>query len=123
MALKSASTATTKLDLGEGDWVEVRTELAKREYKSLAAYFPDRVVNEENKLTASEGVALQTGLFAALVTGWSADIPATIDNYEGLDSADAQRIDAALAEHFKTMVPSADEGKAVTTSRGSKLKG
>ena len=122
MALKSASTATQKLDLGEGDWVEVRSEVSKREYKVLTDFFPEREVTKDDKLTAGESVQFQSGLFKALVVGWSADIPATVENYEGLDAEDAMRIDKALAEHFAKLMPSDAEGKADTTSRGSKQK-
>lgn len=127
MALKKASLATKTLDIGEGDWLEVRTDIAKRERNKVASYLPDRFVGEqedgERTLSTGEAVNLQTGLFAALVVAWSSDAPCTIEEYLSLEPEDADRIDVALADHWKSIQPTKAEAKAAFRPRGAARKG
>jgi hypothetical protein len=127
MALKKASLGTTRLDIGEGDWLEVRTDISKRERNKLATYLPDRMVGdsseEERRLTTGEAVELQTGLFAALVVGWSAELPCTVEEYLSLEPEDTDRIDTALAEHWKSLQPTKAEAKAAFRPRGAAREG
>lgn len=126
MALKKASGATTRLDIGDGDWLEVRTDIAKRERNKVAAYLPDRMIGdvpeEERRLSTGEAVNLQTGLFSALVVAWSADLPCTVDEYLSLEPEDADRIDSALAEHWRAIQPTKEEGKAAFRDGGAARK-
>ena len=116
MALKKASTETTQIPLGEGDYIIVRNQVSKRVRNAVAAHLPARIIgmaeDETPTLTTGEATELQTGLFEALVVGWSADAPATIDEYLDLEPEDADRIDKALAEHWQTLQPTKAEGKA-----------
>lgn len=126
MALKKASLATTRLDIGEGDWLEVRTDISKRERNKLAAYLPDRLVGageENSSLSTAEAVNLQSGLFAALVTAWSSDAPCTVDEYLDLEPSDADRIDGALAEHWQGLQPTKAEAKAAFRDGRAARKG
>lgn len=127
MALRKAIGSTTRLDIGEGDWLEVRQDIDKRTRNKLASHLPSRIIGEvaeeERRLTTGEAVELQTGLFAALVVAWSADVPATIDEYLSLEPEDADRIDAALAEHWKSLQPTKQEAKAAFRPRGAAREG
>ena len=110
--LRKASTETTTIPLGdEGDFIVVRAEIAKRDFNRFISYLPGRSVSEEDKLTPREATELQTGMFEALVTGWSLDVPATVEEYLALETEGAAAIDAALAEHFSTLTPSKQEEK------------
>lgn len=115
--LRTASTETKRIDLGEGDYLDVRVEISKRDFNRFIAYLPGRSVGEEERLTPSEATELQKGMFEALVVGWSLDTPATIDAYENLASEGATAIDTALAEHFQTLTPSKQEEKAAFRPR------
>lgn len=96
---------------GEEDYVEVRTDISKRDFNRFIAFLPARTVSEEEGMTPSEATELQKGLFETLVTGWSLDTPATVEEYEGLSNEGASEIDTALAEHFKSLQPSKQEEK------------
>src|SRR5687768_10541634 len=114
--LRLATGEVQRLDLGDGDFLEVRSDLSKRQFNELMAFMPDRPVSQESGLTPSEGIKFTSGLFASLVTGWSLSEPATVDNYEALESASASAVDAALIEHFGKLSPTDDERlKAETT--------
>ena len=123
MALKKANLGTTRLDIGDDDWLEVRTDISKRERNRVAAYMPARMIGdlpeEERKLTTGEAVELQTGLFSALVTAWSADQPCTVEEYLSLEPEDADRIDKALADHWASIQPTKAEATAAFRHRGA----
>lgn len=109
--LRRASTETKRIDLGEGDYIDVRAEISKREFNRFIAFLPAREVNEEQGMTAQEAVELQKGLFEVLVVGWSLPEPPTLEAYEALSSEGATAIDNALAEHFRSLQPSKQEEK------------
>lgn len=115
--LRKASVDTTRIYLGdeaEGedrDWIEVRTEIAKRDFNRFIKYLPGRAVSDDEKLTPAEAVELQKGMFEALVVGWSLPQRPTIEEYEGLGTEGASAIDAVLAEHFNSLTPSKQEEK------------
>lgn len=110
--LRKAETTTTRIPLGEDEWIEVRDEIAKRDFNRFIKYLPGREVNEESKLTPAEATELQIGMFEALVVAWSADLPCDVEGYLALGTEGANAVDAALAEHFKTLNPSKEEEKA-----------
>lgn len=115
MALRLASADTVDLPLSDGDWVRVRTEIAKRDFNKFIKYMPGREVSKDNpdtKLTPAEAVELQTGMFEALVVAWSAPMPATVESYLNLGTESAGELDEALANHFKSLTPSKEEEKA-----------
>lgn len=117
MALRLASTEAKRIDLADGDWVDVRTDLAKRDFNALIRQMPEKDLTKE-ALTVSEGLAFQGALFEALVIGWSLDVPATVENYLALAQESTVALDQALADHFGSMTPSPEEGKGDSTSRG-----
>lgn len=93
------------------DFIEVRLEIAKRDFNRFISYLPGREVTKESGMTPAEATELQKGFFETLVTGWSLDTEPTVDEYEGLENEGATAIDTALAEHFKTLQPSKQEEK------------
>ena len=97
----------------ESDTITVHEELDKRQRNALMSLMPTRPDVQETGLTLAEGTEFQTALFRALVVGWSADMPCTVDEYLGLDTTSANLIDMALALHFQTMIPTkVESGKA-----------
>lgn len=120
--LKFASADTTRIDLGEGDFLEVRKDMSKREFNALMGKMPNREISEENGLTLQEGLEFQQALFEALVVGWSASEPATVENYLSLEREAAETIDSKLIEHFGSLSPSREESSKASTSRGSRAK-
>lgn len=118
MGIKFASADTKKLDLGDGDFIEVRSDLSKRKFNELMSAMPNREISEGNGLTLSEGLDFQTALFGALVVGWSASEPATVETYLELNRETADAIDKHLIDHFGEISPSKDEQSKAPTSRG-----
>lgn len=121
--LRLAQTATKRIELSDGDWIEVRTDISKRDFNRLIAFLPTRTVSEDSGLLPAEATEFQKGLFEALAVAWSAPFPATLDNYESLSNEGAQEIDRALADHFGSLTPTRAEGNGPTTSRGNSRKG
>lgn len=120
--LKFASTEVKRIDLGDGDWIEVKSDLSKRSFNTLMTAMPNREVSEESGLTLNEGLHFAEALFTALVTGWSAPQEVTLENYLELDNTAASAIDAKLVEHFGTLTPTQDEASKVSTSRGKRQR-
>lgn len=111
--LRKASQATKRIELGDGDWVEVKEEIAKRDRNRLFSKMPNRPDVEETGFTITEGMQFQSDLFETLVVAWSLDDPCTVENYLDLDPKGTDIIDEKLAEHFQTMLPTkAEAGKA-----------
>lgn len=110
--LRRASAETKRIDLGEGDWLDVRMEISKRDFNRFVAFMPGREVSEDAGITAAEATELQKGMFEALVVGWSLDEAPSVEAYEGLVSEGAAAIDTALAEHFQSLQPTKAEEKA-----------
>jgi len=116
MALRIASVEKKRIDLGDGDWVEVKSDLSKGDFNSLVRQMPDKDVSKEG-LTVSEGLAFQGALFEALVLGWSLDVEPNVDNYLALAQESSATLDQVLADHFSSMTPDINAGKAPSTSR------
>lgn len=121
--LKFASTESKRIDLGEEDWIEVKSDLSKRSFNALMAAMPNREVSESNGLTLNEGLHFAEALFEALVTAWSVPQAVSLENYLELNNVAASAIDAKLVEHFGTIAPSQDEQSKVSTSRGKRQRG
>lgn len=106
MALRLAKSETTKIDLGDGDYIEVVTDVSKRDFNRLIAAMPQDV-DEKKGLTPTQGTQFQVALFEILVRGWSLDVAPTSDEYLNLDRASADAVDAKLVEHFGSLTPDA----------------
>jgi hypothetical protein len=109
--LKTASTTTKTIMLDETDFITVRSDLSKREFNVLLGNMPAGVQADGGGLSLAEATKFQEFLFGALVVGWSLDVPATVEEYNGLSAASAQAIDEKLGEHFESLLPSSAEGK------------
>ena len=120
--LKFASKESKRIDLGEGDFIEVRSDLSKREFNALMTAMPNRELSEESGLTLAEGLAFAEELFDALVTGWSLPEEPSRDNYLNLSQEASAAIDAKLVEHFGEISPSKEESSKAPTSRGSRRR-
>lgn len=121
--LRLASGDIVKLDLGDGDYLEVLNDLSKRQFNELMAHMPDRAVSEDSGLTPSEGIEFTRGLFEALVRGWSLSEPADVEHYDALASDAAAAVDNALIEHFGRLSPSDDERSKAGPSPNKRQKG
>lgn len=113
--LRKASVESKRIPLGgEGseDWIDVRVEIAKRDFNRFIGFLPSRMVDEASGMTPAEAIELQKGLFETLVVGWSLDEEPTVAAYESLENEGAAAIDEALAEHFKSLQPTKAEEKA-----------
>lgn len=111
MALRLADESTKRIDLGDGDWVDVREDISKRQMTRLISRMPKRSQEEVKAtgLTIDEGLDFQTGLFETLVTAWSVDLPPTAEAYLSIKREDAEQLDAELMKHFEALMPSKEE--------------
>lgn len=107
----SAETKTLYLDDEKSDFIEVRADITKREFNALASAMPESASEEGQKLSLAEATGFQRYLFGALVTGWSMKEDATVEAYDDLSVEAGNAVDAVLAEHFESIVPSSAEGK------------
>lgn len=114
--LRLASTATTKLDLGDGDFIEVRTDLSRQDYNGLLRSFPDNY-DADKGFSTSEALDFGSSLFKLLVTGWSLDgVAPTVDNYLALERNGSNVVDEKLVEHFNSLLASPTETKSSARS-------
>jgi hypothetical protein len=114
--LKLVSDERKQLDLGEGDFLEVRNGVSKRQFRTLLDKLPTDW-GEDSKFTPGQMDDFSTALFDMIVTGWSLDVPATRENYLELDRSAAAVVDTALIEHFNGLTPSQEER---SKSKGNK---
>lgn len=108
--LRKASAETKTIMLDETDYITVRADISKREFNALVAHMPQKA--DGAAMTIVETTAFTAQLFDTLVLGWSlAEGKPGMNDYEELSAEAATVIDAALAEHFETLLPSSAEGK------------
>ena len=129
--LKLADTASvTRFDHESGDWIEVKSNISKREMNAIFASLPDEMIerqisdekhSDEALFLVKQGPAVAQALFGALVTGWSLDAPPTVANYLSLDPEPAAWIDGVLYGHWGSLQMDRDElGKPSTSPRASR---
>lgn len=129
MGLRFASTTTERIDLGEGDWIEARSEISKGTFKKIMQLMPQKELRDTKDdkqtltLTQGEAVEYQSALFGALVVAWSLPDPPTVEAYERLENESASVIDKALGEHFGKLSPSKEELGKPSTSPAKRQKG
>jgi hypothetical protein len=105
--LRLASDATTKIDMGDGDFIEVRTDVSKRTFNAILAAMPD--VPDGETISLSQSLDFAANLFEVFVVGWSLDVPCTKESYFDLSREAADAIDLAVAKHFEGLTPNKDE--------------
>jgi len=105
-----ASKDTDTVNIGDGNFLELKRELSKRDFRRLIDNLP-KGYDSDSGLEFTPGSAddFVQVLFTMLVEGWSLDVPATLENYLDLTQDAAREIDAALVEHFNAMTPSEEE--------------
>jgi hypothetical protein len=94
------------------EYIEVRKDISKRKFNAIALSMPQIAVNADGtpgSVTLQQGVELQQMLFEELVTGWSLDVPATIDNYLLLSREAGNAVDTAVSTHFSALTPNREE--------------
>lgn len=109
MALRRATDELLPIDIGDGDTISVKKEISKRDFNLLIAAMPQDVDTEKG-LTPQAATDFQTALFEIFVSEWSMGSVPSVDEYLGLLREDAERIDAALMEHFSNITPTAPKG-------------
>lgn len=106
---------TKKIDLGDGDFIEVRTGLSKKDFRRVLEHLPEDF-SDDKEFNPSEADEFTIGVFEALVVGWSATdedgeaLAPTVDNYlTRLDRSSSSAVDLALFEHFNSLDLNKDE--------------
>lgn len=115
--LRFASVELKSLDLGEGDSLEVISDLSKRDFNSLLREAPQTFGMTET-LRPVDADDFTTALFVSLVRGWSLELPCTKENYLNLDRPSADIIDSALVTYFNELSPSVQEQTKSKRVRG-----
>lgn len=121
--LRKASQETKRLflDKEETEFLEVLTDLSKRDFNNIVSLMPGKV-GDSVDLTVREATDFQRALFVQLVKGWSLDEPVSGEAYDELSAEAGSEVDLLLSEHFATLSPGKTESKARSTSRGSGAK-
>ena len=106
------SRATARLDLSEGDWIEVKTRLSFGEEGDLSNAYIGKMTNLDNAVDAGLGLDFARGQVERLaiwLTDWSfhdendKPVKLTRDAIKNLDPDTVAEIDAALDAHVEAM--------------------
>ena len=126
MGFRFAKPDTTRLDVGDGDWIEVRNELSVAESRSLQDSSFDATQefgNTDEKVKPK--ISINWSVFSlhrakAYITKWNAmdedgkPVPVNLDSLGALDEESMQRIEQAITDHI--------DGTAKNTKRRSGSK-
>lgn len=113
---------TTRINHEGGDWIEVRSNLSKKDMDNILRSLPRSMVSSSSdgkvSFELSEAQDMAYSLFKATMVSWSLDVPCTFDNYMNLSSEAAQWIDTQLYEHFASLqTTKAEKGKVSTSQK------
>lgn len=115
--LRFASADTVRLDLGDGDYLEVKSDISKRDFNNLVKKMPQDI-DAEQGIRPGQATDMGIALFDTLVVGWSFEgEEASVENYLRLPRASADLIDSKLGDHFSGLTP---EEEDQTKSKGRK---
>lgn len=126
MGFKIVPRSTERIDMGDGDFIEVKKGLTKGDFRKVLSRLPEDFDNENTTFKPAEAEDFTTGIFDALVVGWSAVDPdsgeplsPTTENYlTRLDRETATAVDLALFEYFNGLnLSEADAKKSGKTGR------
>ena len=111
MGLRLVTQDAKRIDIGdEGDFIEVRSDISRRDFNTILATLPTNTEGvDEANITFQVADEFAQGLFEVFVTGWSLDVPATVENYNNLTRDSASLIDSAVTEHFNSLTPTQPE--------------
>lgn len=129
MGLRLATREVKRIELSDGAWIEVTSDISKRDFLRIITSMPDSAVSSEEgsdkvRLSITEASKFQQILFDVLVRDWSADVPVSLEAYLDLAREGADEIDAALVNHFRdTVSPQKDELGKPSTSPDKRRKG
>ncbi len=102
MGLRKAG-QTTRLELSDGDYLEVKKKLSQRDRETLLNEMPETA--EGVSLTPQQGLQVVHVLFDLLVTGWSLDEPVSLDAYLDLEDDSADEVNNKIVEYFGSLMP------------------
>jgi hypothetical protein len=128
MALKIRGNKTIRVALGDDDWLEVRPELTKAEFRDVINSLPENLT-EESRMTYDQSDNFLRTVFSRLVVDWSVvdedgnRVPATLENLDALPRSASTIIETALMNHFNSQEADEDtqtksEGDSETASAG-----
>jgi len=106
--LRLASTASKRIDLGDGDYLDVREDISKRDFNKVLAVMPANF-DAEKGLNPKQADEFTSALFDMLVTGWSLDVDASVENYQALDRNAGLEVDKVLVAQFNDLTPDKEE--------------
>ena len=96
----------TKLMIGSEDYILVRPELTKNEFKFVLKSLPENITEEGARMTYEQSDAFLGAVFEKMVVGWSVQnedgTPAavTLENLGELGRSASTAIEQALMQHF-----------------------
>lgn len=116
MGFRFAKPDTTKLDLGDGDWIEVRNELSVAEARELqdksfeaTQEFGDSDEKVKPKISINWSV-FSLHRARAYITKWNAmdedgkPVSVSLDSLGALDEETMQRIEQVITDHIDSVV-------------------
>jgi len=106
--LRLASDETKRIDLGDEDYLDVRTDISKRDFNKILRALPEQF-DADKGFTVVEADEFTVPLFDMLVVGWSLPVEPTVDNYKSLARESATEVDRILVEHFNSLSPTKEE--------------
>lgn len=107
--LRFASADVARLDLGDNEWLDVKSDISKRDFNNLVKKMPQDI-DPDKGVRPGQATDLGIALFDTLIVGWSFEgEDATTENYLRLSREAADAIDAKLGEHFSALTPEKEE--------------
>lgn len=123
MALRLVSNAPERIDLGDGDWLDVRSDISKKQFNTLLKSLPEGF-GDDNSFTPGESDDFVAAIFEAFILDWSLvdeageAVPATRENYDNLTREAATIVDTAIMEHFNAQSATDEESTKSDESSG-----
>lgn len=111
MAFRFVKISTTRIDMGDGDWIEIKVELTAGEQRSLQSAGLGGMTRSESDSERVE-IGVDWAKFSlarslAYVVDWNAKdedgtpVPFDADTLKGLDDESLKRIEAAITKHIE----------------------
>ncbi len=123
-ALRS-NTQSTKIMIGTEDYIEVRPELTKKEFRAVIEALPENIAEEGARMTYAQSEGFLSAVFERMITGWSVvdddgnPVPVTVENLEELPRSAATAIEQALMQHFNGQEATPEELKSGEVDSGA----
>lgn len=112
MALRLASNKTTRIKIGDEDYIDVLSDISRRQFSELM-----RIVPRQEELSVEDAEGFTVALFSLFVKGWSVTdedgtpVAPTEENYYALSREASGLVDNAVIEHFNSLTPTSQEQK------------